>query len=126
MLSGARASKLPADHHFTSQHAGYTQGEQDPGRYSKGLIMKNASQLALRSNTMPIKQGPRAYLYKIGETVSFDAWGGYCQNPGDTFSVLAQLPPVGGDLQYRIKSANEPYQRMAAENQLKRVVGARE
>lgn len=86
--------------------------------------MKQAYQLASRTNTMPVKNGPRAYLYGIGETVSFDAQGGYFRNPGDTFSVLAQLPPVGDDLQYRIKSVNEPYQRVVGEHQLKRVVGA--
>jgi len=88
--------------------------------------MKEASQLASRSNVLPIKHGPRAYLYRIGESVSFDARGGYFRNPSDTFSVLAQLPPVADDLQYRIKSVNEPFQRVVAENQLKRVISAGE
>jgi len=69
-----------------------------------------------------LKHGPRAYLYEIGETVTLDARGGHLRDTNDTFSVLAQLPPMGDDLQYRIKNVNEPYQRVVAEHQLRRVV----
>lgn len=62
-----------------------------------------------------------AHLYEIGETVTLDPRGGYLRNPGDAFSVLARLPPVGDEFQYRIKSGNEPYQRVAAEHQLRRI-----
>ena len=84
--------------------------------------MKQASQLALRSNIMPIKHEPRVYLYEIGETVTLDIHAGYFRSGSDTFSVLAQLPPLGDDLQYRIKSVDEPYQRVVAEHQLTRVL----
>ncbi len=67
---------------------------------------------------------PHAHLYKIGEMVTFDPRGGHQRNPRGEFSVLAQLPPSDSDLQYRIKSANEPYQRVASEHQLMRPVRA--
>jgi hypothetical protein len=37
--------------------------------------------------------------------------------------VLAQLPPLGSDLQYRIKSVKEAHQRVAAEHELVRPLG---
>jgi hypothetical protein len=70
------------------------------------------------------KHEPHAHLYEIGEIVIFDPRGGYLQNPSEAFSVLAQLPPLGDDFQYRIKSVNEPYQRVAVEHQLMRPMRA--
>jgi hypothetical protein len=37
------------------------------------------------------------------------------------YEVLAQLPEREGELQYRIKSDREPYQRIAKERELERV-----
>ena len=34
------------------------------------------------------------------------------------YEILAQLPERDGKLQYRIKSGNEPYQRVASEDEL--------
>jgi hypothetical protein len=39
--------------------------------------------------------------------------------PG-SYEVLAQLPEREGELQYRIKSPGEPYQRIAKEGELER------
>jgi hypothetical protein len=36
------------------------------------------------------------------------------------FTVVAQLPALGSDFQYRIKSIGEPYERMVLEHQLTR------
>ena len=36
------------------------------------------------------------------------------------YQVLAQLPEREGELQYRIKSVREPYQRIAKEGELER------
>jgi hypothetical protein len=38
------------------------------------------------------------------------------------YKVTQLLPPEGDDRQYRIKSANEPHERVAKETDLKRVV----
>lgn len=61
------------------------------------------------------------HLYQIGEEVTFEgrfegvrAAGGY--------TVKAQLPPLGDELQYRIRSATEPHERVVLEHQLKRQV----
>jgi hypothetical protein len=35
-----------------------------------------------------------------------------------SFTVIKLLPPEGGERQYRIKSANEPHERVAKESQL--------
>jgi hypothetical protein len=35
---------------------------------------------------------------------------------------MQRLPPQGGDYQYRIKSADEPYDRVAKESELERAM----
>jgi len=89
--------------------------------------MKKTSQFGMHNKMPPtaqIKHGPHVYLFQIGEMVTLDARGGYFRDSSDTFSILARLPPVGDDLQYRIKSVKEPYQRVVAEHQLKRAQSA--
>jgi hypothetical protein len=61
-----------------------------------------------------------SHLYQVGEMVVLDARAGYLLKPGAAFAVIAQLPPSGIDLQYRIKSIGEPYERVALEHQLTR------
>jgi len=39
---------------------------------------------------------------------------------GGNYEVLAQLPTRDGELQYRIKSDREPYQRVVKEGELER------
>jgi hypothetical protein len=38
--------------------------------------------------------------------------------PGGVYEVTKQLPHNGREFEYRIKSANEPYERIAGENEL--------
>ncbi len=58
------------------------------------------------------------HLYKRGETVLLDAHLRYFLGANGVFTVVAQLPPLGNDLQYRIKSLKEPYERVVLEHQL--------
>jgi hypothetical protein len=58
------------------------------------------------------------HLYLIGQTVTLNPGAGFISKTGETFKVRAQLPPLGDALQYRIKSDNEPYERVVAETQL--------
>jgi hypothetical protein len=58
------------------------------------------------------------HLYRPGETVLLDASLRYFLKSDATFTIVAQLPPLGNDLQYRIKSNKEPYERVALEHQL--------
>lgn len=69
---------------------------------------------------MNVSSKAHAHLYKVGETVKFDPRSGNMRNPSGLFSVIAQLPPLGSDLQYRIKSAKEPHQRVVSEHQVTR------
>lgn len=58
------------------------------------------------------------HLYRIGELVTLNSRAGYSVKAATNFTVLAQLPPVGNDFQYRIKSVAEPYERVVLEHQL--------
>jgi hypothetical protein len=59
------------------------------------------------------------HKFKVGEIVTirpvFSRKG-----LGDAYEVIKQLPKNGGEFQYRIKSANEPYARVARESELTR------
>ena len=37
---------------------------------------------------------------------------------GGVFTIMQRLPPEGGDNQYRIKSADEPFDRVVKESEL--------
>jgi hypothetical protein len=39
--------------------------------------------------------------------------------PGGAYVVTKRLPERGGEFEYRIKSVNEPHERVARESQLK-------
>jgi hypothetical protein len=61
-----------------------------------------------------------SHIYQVGEMVILDSRANYFLKPNAAFSVVAQLPPLGSDLQYRIKSIGEPYERVVLEHQLTR------
>jgi hypothetical protein len=41
--------------------------------------------------------------------------------PGGSYEVTRQLPDRGGEFEYRIKSANEPHERVVRESELRGV-----
>jgi hypothetical protein len=41
--------------------------------------------------------------------------------PGGSYEVTKQLPDRGGEFEYRIKSANEPHERVVRESELRGV-----
>ncbi len=63
-----------------------------------------------------------SHRYQTGETVTLNSRAGYSLKSDQTFVVVAQLPPLGSDLQYRIKSIDEPYARVALEHHLVRAL----
>lgn len=63
-----------------------------------------------------------SHLYHVGEMVILDSRAGYFLKSNAAFTVIAQLPPLGIDLQYRIKSMGEPYERVVLEHQLTRAL----
>jgi hypothetical protein len=58
------------------------------------------------------------HLYSLGQAVTLNRGAGFISKPGDLFKVRAQLPPLGDVLQYRIKSDDEPYERVVSEIQI--------
>lgn len=58
------------------------------------------------------------HLYRVGERVVFDPRARRFLRSDMTFTVIAQLPPLGANFQYRIKGMGEPYERVALEHQL--------
>ena len=61
------------------------------------------------------------HKFKVGQSVLFTS-GPYGRGggTGGVYKVTQLLPPEGDDRQYRIKSANEPHERVAKESQLNR------
>ena len=57
------------------------------------------------------------HRFKVGQSVNY--------TPGPrsgVYKITQLLPPEGEERQYRIKSADEPHERVAKETDLKRVV----
>src|SRR5262249_17915755 len=59
------------------------------------------------------------HRFKVGQTVTYLS-GSIGRTPRHVFKIMQCLPPQGGDYQYRIKSANEPHDRVAKESELER------
>ena len=57
------------------------------------------------------------HRFKIGEIV-FYASGVGSSRRSDVFTIMQRLPAEGGNYQYRIKSADEPFDRVVKESQL--------
>lgn len=62
------------------------------------------------------------HKFKVGQTVSYLFGSGGRGPRSDVFKIVQCLPPEGGDYQYRIKSANEPHERVAKESELGRTI----
>ena len=58
------------------------------------------------------------HIYSIGQQVSLDGPGRTYLKLAGVFTVTRLLPPLGVELQYRIKSAGEAYERVASEHEL--------
>ena len=55
------------------------------------------------------------YKFKIGQTVFLSPSLGI---PGGAYVVTRKLPERDGEFEYRVKSANEPHERVVRESQL--------
>lgn len=66
------------------------------------------------------KRGERAltHKYRVGETVYFTASNVSRPASSGTYQVIRLLPTDGDDCQYRIKSSDEAFERVAKESQL--------
>jgi hypothetical protein len=61
------------------------------------------------------------HIYSIGQRVSFDGRVGTYLKRAGVFTITKLLPPVGAELQYRIKSEGEAHERVASEHELQAV-----
>jgi hypothetical protein len=61
------------------------------------------------------------HKFRVGQTVHYTSGPFGRGGTSGFYKVIQLLPPEGGDHQYRIKSANEPHERIAKESQLGRV-----
>ena len=61
------------------------------------------------------------HLYEVGEQVSLASAMRAAALSADVFTVMARLPHLGVRLQYRVKTAGEPYERVVTEEQLTRL-----
>jgi hypothetical protein len=61
------------------------------------------------------------HKFKIGQSVSLTSGPFDRRSANGLFKVTQLLPFEGEDYQYRIKSANEPHERVAKESQLSRI-----
>jgi hypothetical protein len=60
------------------------------------------------------------HKFKVGQSVLYTS-GPYGRGgPSSVYKVTQLLPQEGDDRQYRIKSADEPHERVAKESQLNR------
>ncbi len=62
-----------------------------------------------------------AHLFVVGERVSLDSSMRRSADRADVFVVKTQMPHIGSQLQYRVKTGNEPYDRVVTEEQLTRL-----
>ena len=62
------------------------------------------------------------HKFKVGETVSYTIGPFGRARATDIYKITQLLPSHGEDQQYRIKSSNEPHERVAKERELARVV----
>ena len=59
------------------------------------------------------------HIYSIGQQVSLDGSGRTYLKLAEVFTVTRLLPPLGVELQYRIKSETEAHERVAVEQELR-------
>lgn len=60
------------------------------------------------------------YKFHIGQTVFLNP--SQSQNlPGGAYIITKKLPQRDGEFEYRVKSMNEPHERVARESQLRKI-----
>jgi hypothetical protein len=79
--------------------------------FIQGIIKFGPSQ---RSNDM-------SHRFRIGELVRISPGSPLRAQVGKEFKVLSRLPERDGELQYRVKNASEPFERVVAETSIEKV-----
>ena len=58
------------------------------------------------------------HIYSVGQQVTFDGSGRTYLKRAGVFTVTKLLPPLGSELQYRVKSGGKADERVASEHEL--------
>ncbi|MFI5011093.1 MAG: hypothetical protein ACHQAY_01975 [Hyphomicrobiales bacterium] len=58
------------------------------------------------------------HLYKIGQDISLASGAGILLKPFAIYKIVARLPARDQELQYRVKSEQEPFERVVDEYQI--------
>jgi hypothetical protein len=61
------------------------------------------------------------HRFAIGQQVRMRSGGGAMMKTSAIFEILATLPPLGRSFQYRIRDAEEKYERMTTEDNLEAI-----
>jgi hypothetical protein len=89
---------------------------------SASISMKMRVKKCLGSHAQSGPKGPRGeepmpHKFKVGDIVSVQP--AMSRNiPGGVYEVTQRLPETGGEFHYRIKSVNEPHERVVRESEL--------
>jgi hypothetical protein len=62
------------------------------------------------------------HRFKVGQSVNYTPGPRSQAGSSGVYKITQLLPPEGDERHYRIKSADEPHERVAKETDLKRVV----
>ncbi len=60
------------------------------------------------------------HKFKVGQLVDFAPSRPGVATPGRLYEIIRLLPADGGELQYRVKSKSETFERVARESELSR------
>ena len=58
------------------------------------------------------------HKYKVGQTVRYHSDSMRRLGANSSFKIVRLMPTDGAELQYRLKSASEPHERIAKENEI--------
>ncbi|MDX2205748.1 MAG: hypothetical protein NW223_23555 [Hyphomicrobiaceae bacterium] len=64
----------------------------------------------------------KAHKFQVGQMVDFIPNRSGVPTAGRRYEILRQLPAENGEASYRVKSKEEPYERIAKESELSRRV----
>jgi hypothetical protein len=65
-----------------------------------------------------MSENESAHRYQIGQTVRLSRGFGYAKNASAGYEITALLPSNGVHYQYRLRSSEENFERVAAENEM--------
>lgn len=71
----------------------------------------------------PVEEALEPHRFEVGQTVRVVSAAGMWFKNGTTFVITAALPPTAGRLQYRVRNAAEPFERVVSETQIDVVAG---